>query len=167
MTPSRITSAGGPRWSGWRGVPWKTCRHPRRPRPLRPCRVREGDPEMWCPSTRDVAFCACLFMGTGPIASPLQAAAEPGRANETLPVPAGPTVATPLTLADLEQMAVRGNPTLAQAAAQVEAAHGRAVQAGLCPNPTVGYQAELIGVMGTAGEMQGVFIDQTIVTAGK
>ena len=44
---------------------------------------------------------------------------------------------------------------------------GRAVQAGLYPNPTVGYEADRIGAAGTAGEMQGAFIDQTIVAAGK
>jgi cobalt-zinc-cadmium efflux system outer membrane protein len=75
--------------------------------------------------------------------------------------------ASPLASADLEQMALRGDPTLAQAAANVEAARGRAQQAGLYPNPTVGYEGNLIGVAGTAGEFQGAFIDQTIVTAGK
>jgi cobalt-zinc-cadmium efflux system outer membrane protein len=64
-------------------------------------------------------------------------------------------------------MAVRNNPTLAQAAANVAAARGRTVQSGLYPNPTVGYQGDRIGAAGTAGEMQGAFIDQTIVTAGK
>jgi cobalt-zinc-cadmium efflux system outer membrane protein len=78
-----------------------------------------------------------------------------------------PKAAVALTLTDLEQMAVQGNPTLAQAAANVEAARGRALQAGLYPNPTVGYVGERIGAAGTAGELQGAFIDQTIVTAGK
>jgi cobalt-zinc-cadmium efflux system outer membrane protein len=66
-------------------------------------------------------------------------------------------------------MALGGNPTLAQAAANVEAAQGRALQAGLYPNPTVGYNGEQIGLRGRAGpgEQQGIFIDQTIVTAGK
>ena len=91
--------------------------------------------------------------------SPAVPAAEPA------PVQAAGTA--PLTLADLEQMALRGNPTLAQAAANVEASRGRALQSGLYPNPTVGYTSELIGVEGTAGELQGLFIDQTIVTAGK
>jgi cobalt-zinc-cadmium efflux system outer membrane protein len=72
-----------------------------------------------------------------------------------------------LTLRDLEEMALQGNPTLAQAAAQVEAARGRALQSGLYPNPTVGYVADRIGAAGTAGELQGAFIDQLIVTAGK
>src|SRR5438874_4985011 len=89
------------------------------------------------------------------------------------PVVAQPTAQTPapsntqaLTLADLEQAAVNANPTLAQAAAQVEAARGRTLQSGLYPNPTVGYQGDEIGVNGTAG-FQGVFIDQLIITGGK
>jgi cobalt-zinc-cadmium efflux system outer membrane protein len=72
-----------------------------------------------------------------------------------------------LTLATLEQMAWDHNPTLRQASANIDAALGRAQQAGLYPNPTVGYVGERIGAAGTAGEMQGMFIDQTIVTAGK
>jgi cobalt-zinc-cadmium efflux system outer membrane protein len=72
-----------------------------------------------------------------------------------------------LTLAALEQMACERNPTLRQANANIDAAQGRANQAGLYPNPVVGYQADRIGAAGTAGEMQGLFIDQTIVTAGK
>src|SRR5262245_13720705 len=72
-----------------------------------------------------------------------------------------------LNLAALEQMAQERNPTLRQATAIIEAARGRAQQAGLYPNPTVGYVGERIGAAGTAGEMQGFFVDQTIVTAGK
>lgn len=47
-----------------------------------------------------------------------------------------------LTLAALEDMALRNNPTLVQARAQIEAARGRARQAGLLPNPLIGYTAE-------------------------
>ena len=65
------------------------------------------------------------------------------------------TQATPrqagLTLADLEQMALSNNPTLAQAAAEIRAASARKLQAGLYPNPTVGYQGEQI-----RGGIQGV-----------
>lgn len=90
----------------------------------------------------------------------------------SLPPPAAtvaPSSAThhSLALADLEQMALHGNPTLAQAAAQVEASRGKALQAGLCPNPTLGYTSEQIGAAGTPGELQGAFVQQTIVTAGK
>src|SRR4029077_5216314 len=73
----------------------------------------------------------------------------------------------PLTLADLEQMAIQGNPTLAQAAAAVEASRSKALQAGRYPNPTIGYAGDQIGIAGAAGELQGGFVQQTIVTAGK
>jgi cobalt-zinc-cadmium efflux system outer membrane protein len=76
-------------------------------------------------------------------------------------------MASLLTLADLEQLALQRNPTLAQAALQVEASRGKALQAGLYPNPTIGYEADLIGTQGTAGDFQGGFVQQTIVTAGK
>jgi cobalt-zinc-cadmium efflux system outer membrane protein len=109
---------------------------------------------------QSIILLGCIVMSLGPI--------NPVRAADPVPIQAPHTAsATFLTLADLEKMAVQGNPTLAQAAANVEVAHGRAVQAGLYPNPTVGYTGERIGAAGTAGELQGVFIDQTIVTAGK
>lgn len=66
----------------------------------------------------------------------------------------------------LLQMALQYNPTLSQAAAQVEAARGRAIQAGLCPNPVLGYESDEVGAGGNAGQ-QGVFVEQLIVTAGK
>lgn len=74
---------------------------------------------------------------------------------------------TALDLTSLEQLALQNNPTLVQAGAQVSISRGKALQAGLYPNPTLGYQAELIGVNGTPGEFQGGFVQQTIVTAGK
>jgi cobalt-zinc-cadmium efflux system outer membrane protein len=64
-------------------------------------------------------------------------------------------------------MALANNPTLAQAAAAVSASRGKALQAGLCPNPIIGYRGENIGIAGSAGEFQGGFVQQTIVTAGK
>src|SRR5262249_10562716 len=75
----------------------------------------------------------------------------------------------PLSLADLEQLALQRNPTLVQAAANVDTARGREIQSGLYPNPTVGYNGEQIGLRGKAapGEQQGIFIDQTFAPAGK
>ena len=83
--------------------------------------------------------------------------------------PIAPSSPGILSLADLEQMALQGNPTLVQAAANVDSARGREIQSGLYPNPTVGYNAEQLGLRGKAalGEQNGMFIDQTIVTAGK
>ncbi len=72
-----------------------------------------------------------------------------------------------LTLQELEGMAMANNPTLAQANAQIQGARGAAYQAGLPFNPVIGYVGEQIGVNGTAGELQGGFVSQEIVTAGK
>src|SRR5207253_2727539 len=63
----------------------------------------------------------------------------------------------PLTLADLQRMAVSTNPLIRQASADVEAARGGALQAGLYPNPTVGYEGDQVGSAGTAGQ-QGAFV---------
>ena len=74
---------------------------------------------------------------------------------------------SPLTLDELESMACGNNPTLLQARAQVEGALGKAIQAGLWPNPTLRYSAEQIGVEGTIGEFHGASVEQRIVTARK
>ena len=71
-----------------------------------------------------------------------------------------------LTLADLEGIAFQSNPTLAAATARWQAAQGREVQAGLYPNPVIGYHATEISNLGTAGQ-QGGFIGQKIITGGK
>ncbi len=74
----------------------------------------------------------------------------------------------PMTLADLERMALEGNPTLAQAEAAIRAAEGRRVQAGLMPNPVIGYAGEELAfrAIGEKSEHLG-FIEQTIPLGGK
>ena len=72
----------------------------------------------------------------------------------------------PLTLAQLQSIAVTRNPLIRQAASDVEAARGNMIQAGAYPNPHVGYQADDINTGATAG-YQGGAIAQTIVTGGK
>lgn len=74
----------------------------------------------------------------------------------------------PLTLSQLEQMALANNPTVQQAQAGVEAARGRARQAGAWPNPLIGYSGEEIA----PGEIiqrgaHGPFMQQTIVLGRK
>lgn len=90
---------------------------------------------------------------------------------EPIPVPdsqgeAVPPVHGVLTLGDLEQMAIAANPSVARAAALVRAARGNWIQAGLPPNPTIGYEGQQIGSAGRA-EQDGVFIEQEIVRGGK
>ncbi|MEQ8790415.1 MAG: TolC family protein [Pirellulaceae bacterium] len=86
---------------------------------------------------------------------------------EAPPREAAQTEAAPLTLHDLQSVALRRNPTLAQAHAIINAAQGMADQAGRYPNPTIGYTGEQIGVEGTVGEFQGGYIGQEFVTGGK
>jgi cobalt-zinc-cadmium efflux system outer membrane protein len=49
---------------------------------------------------------------------------------------------SPLTLQELEEKALARNPTLAAAAAAIQAAEGHRRQAGLNPNPLIGYEGE-------------------------
>ena len=93
----------------------------------------------------------------------LPPAGQPEQVPESAPMPGA---LSGMTLAQLEEIAQRCNPTLAQAAARVQAAHGQYVQSGLYPNPIVGYQGNQIGDSGRAGQ-QGAFVGQEVVTAGK
>ena len=72
-----------------------------------------------------------------------------------------------LRLEDLEQMALANNPTVAQVQANLQAAAGLARQAGLYPNPTVGYYGDEIRGGYIGGGKQGAFASQTIVLGGK
>lgn len=79
-------------------------------------------------------------------------------------VPAQPV----LRLEDLEQMAAQRNPTLAQAEAAIRAAEGRRRQAGLFPNPIVGYFLEEFAFRSPSETAeQGAFIEQRILLGGK
>lgn len=124
------------------------------------------------------AWRACLLACIGLSHAAYASASGPVQTNSAPPRPVTQAPG-PMSLADLEQIALQRNPTLAQAAAQIDISRAKALQAGLRLNPTIGYQGELIGVPGTssgktteigprtAGEFQGGFIRQEIVTAGK
>ncbi len=70
-------------------------------------------------------------------------------------------------LEELERMATAHNPTLAQAQRAIEAARGRELQAGLYPNPVVGYIGEEIRGGSYGGGEQGFFVEQPIILGGK
>lgn len=72
-----------------------------------------------------------------------------------------------LRLEDLEELGLANNPTLRQADAEIRAMQGRQHQAGLYPNPTVGYQGEQIRGGSFRGGEQGAFVQQDIVLGGK
>ena len=84
---------------------------------------------------------------------------------------AAQTVARPsppaLSLQDLEGMALEQNPTLPQARASIRAAEGRETQAGLYPNPLVGYEAEEINTREPGRFKNFFWLQVPIVTAGK
>ncbi len=103
------------------------------------------------PKEREAAI-KKLFPPLPPLGPPL--AAQPGPDGQ------------PLSLSALQRMAQEGNPVLRQAMHDIEAARGAAIQAGLYPNPIVGYEADTISEANTAGQ-QGGYIQQTIKTAGK
>jgi cobalt-zinc-cadmium efflux system outer membrane protein len=123
-----------------------------------------------------------LPTGTPPVA-PLSLP-PPGKANDALrrqmlarlyppaaplgpdPQPAPGPEGRPLTLSELQRIGLAHSPAVKQAVANVEAMRGAAIQAGLPPNPTVGYEADTMGTTGGAG-YQGAFIDQVIKTANK
>lgn len=114
----------------------------------------------------------------------------PAALPESMAAPATPRISAPPrvsatappALAEFERIALARNPTLRQAAAQLDAARSRAFQAGLYPNPIVGYVAEQIGAPGaerptsggiitrgspSPGELQGGFVQQEFVMGGK
>ena len=96
-----------------------------------------------------------LLLGAAPAAVMAQTAAAQGT--------------EPLTLTRLEQLALENNPTARAAQAAIDAARGRARQAGAWPNPIAGYAAEEITTRGSVdprGEY-GFFVQQTIPLGGK
>lgn len=93
---------------------------------------------------------------------------EPVHSTEAAGLPAlnASAGATGLRLEDLERMALEANPTIGQAKALVDAAAGRAQQAGLWPNPTFGANGEHVSKV-TGGGAVGGFVEQRFITAGK
>jgi outer membrane protein, heavy metal efflux system len=72
-----------------------------------------------------------------------------------------------ITLEQVQKIASESNPTLRQAEAEIRAAKARQQQAGLYPNPTLGYTGDEIRGGSVGGGKQGFFLQQTIVTGGK
>lgn len=90
---------------------------------------------------------------------------------ELTPVAASlPAARAALTLADLQQLALANSPVLRRARADAEASYGAVVQAGLHPNPTVGWEADQWqpgrGPTHNNGQ-EGAFLNQLIKYPGK
>ena len=119
--------------------------------PLKPIEVRvETASPLHCVTRFLPCFFWALFLVT-----PVSRAQTPASEQKTI------------TLEELQQMALQNNPTFAQSAANIQAAEGRKKQAGLYPNPTVGYQGEQIRGGSFHGGEQGFFVQQDIVLGGK
>ena len=97
--------------------------------------------------------------------------------GQTLPTPGSspqpaspPLAASPpaLGLADLLRLSLEKNPVLGQAGFDIDAARGRALQAGLYPNPTVSVGGDEVGGrVGRGGIVTLPRVNQEIVTGGK
>jgi len=72
-----------------------------------------------------------------------------------------------MSLADFEALATANNPTLKQANDLVRRSQEQARQAGLYPNPSVGYQGDEIRGGSFGGGEEGAFVQQTVVLGGK
>jgi len=72
-----------------------------------------------------------------------------------------------MRLEEFQQFALSANPTLRQAAALVNRSSGLAHQAGLYPNPSIGYQGDQIRGGSYGGGEQGAYVQQTFVLGGK
>jgi cobalt-zinc-cadmium efflux system outer membrane protein len=70
-------------------------------------------------------------------------------------------------LDQLERMALALNPTMAEAEAAARSAEGKRLQAGLYPNPRLGFEGDELRGGSYGGGERGVFIAQPIITAGK
>lgn len=86
----------------------------------------------------------------------------PGPDPDGMPGPFG----HPLTLEELQRIAMASSPLIKQAVAAVETARGNAYQAGLLPNPILGFEVDTYGTTGGAGYVGG-FMEQRVITGGK
>ena len=92
------------------------------------------------------------------------------KTGENLPVDdllAGAQKSTAKKLEEFEQLALKANPTLKQANVIARQSSALARQAGLWPNPSVGYQGEQIQGGSYRGGEQGGFVQQSVVLGGK
>ena len=70
------------------------------------------------------------------------------------------------SLEELQAVALSSNPLMMQAEAEILALRGTAIQAGLNPNPVIGYEADTVGSNGNPN-YHGGFVLQKFKTAGK
>jgi cobalt-zinc-cadmium efflux system outer membrane protein len=115
------------------------------------------------------AGCRCCCEHVTPLIEQQIAAVAPQKAEPLIMPCAAPVPPTegPLDLPALWDLALRYNPSLREAAAEVEAARGRFVQAGKYPNPRFLYTEDVIGSSLAPEGNYSFQVNQEIVTAGK
>ncbi|HEU0180401.1 MAG TPA: TolC family protein [Blastocatellia bacterium] len=102
-----------------------------------------------------VIFTLCAFLVVAP-------------ASQRLIIASPPQTEPALRLEDLERMALQNNPTVAQAEAAIRAAEGRRVQAGLMPNPIIGYLGEELNTRAFDQKSEHyIFAEQEVPLGGK
>lgn len=116
----------------------------------------------WWMALRPAQACFMLVA----IASSSGNAQEPAQPVTGLPEASGPRDGASMSLEELETMALERNPAIAQAQALVDAAAGRAQQAGLWPNPSIGANGEHVSKV-TGGGAIGGFMEQRFITGHK
>jgi cobalt-zinc-cadmium efflux system outer membrane protein len=103
-----------------------------------------------------IIFILCAFLIVAPVAQ---------RSINASPAPQSEAA---LSLEDLERMALRNNPTVEQAEAVVRAAEGRRAQAGLMPNPIIGYAGEELSTRAFDQKSEHyIFAEQEVPLGGK
>lgn len=133
-----------------------------------------------CACLRALVLSSCLPLALAALVATVPITAAAAEAETPLPLPPDEYIAlrlpevlpeTPpevpgLTLEAVEEMALAANPALAEAAARVRAARGQQYQAGLPPNPTLGYVGSEIGNEGHGGQ-NGLMVGQEFIRGNK
>jgi cobalt-zinc-cadmium efflux system outer membrane protein len=105
---------------------------------------------------RIAAFIAAVVFASLPVSTAGQ--------TSVLTAPSG----APITLAELESLALENNPTVSAARADIDAARGRATQASKWPNPIAGYSGDELWAAGPPERgKHGFFVEQTIPLGGR
>jgi cobalt-zinc-cadmium efflux system outer membrane protein len=101
------------------------------------------------------------------VSGPLVCAQQYRVVRAQLGPPGEPVQAGQYSLRDLISLSLAKNPALQQAGLTIQAAQGKAVQAGLYPNPTVGVSGDELGDRTGPGGIWTAQVGQEIVLGGK
>jgi cobalt-zinc-cadmium efflux system outer membrane protein len=121
------------------------------------------------PSERGPAVNGATGNSRGPLLPPAPPRDSENGAEPLMPPRAmagGNQAGGALVLAEAEQLALAQHPALIEAQARIQAAQGQWLQAGLYPNPIVGYSGQQLGSRGQA-EQEGVVMQGELVLGGK